>query len=260
MLGKLMKYEIKATARTFFPLYGAILVMSFVVRMMFIVPRAGTLLTLIPPLVLFGLFVALAVLSILMIVQRFNKNLLSDEGYLMFTLPVSVHSLIFSKLLTSMMWVAISCLISIPAFFIIMMDAQVAQGFGDLFRELPRIFGLVSGDYWLFLILFILACFAQLVGFIMTVYASLSVGQLPMFQKYRGIMAFVAFFIINTVNSVAAFGCSVVAMVTGNFAQVPQTMMQMNLTMGATILYNILFAGLLYWGTSYLLTKHLNLE
>lgn len=37
-------------------------------------------------------------------VVRFRNNLMTDEGYLMFTLPVSVHQLLWSKLLVSMLW------------------------------------------------------------------------------------------------------------------------------------------------------------
>ena len=94
MLGKLLKYELKATARTFLPLYGAILVVSVVVRLAFSKFEHADLFMGISALTLFGLFVALAVLTLLVIVQRFNNNLLSDEGYLMFTLPVSTHSLV----------------------------------------------------------------------------------------------------------------------------------------------------------------------
>ena len=38
----------------------------------------------------FGLFMAAFVLTLIIQIQRFSKNLLGDEGYLMFTLPASV--------------------------------------------------------------------------------------------------------------------------------------------------------------------------
>ena len=43
-------------------------------------------------------------MSLVIMVSRFYRNLLKDEGYLMFTLPVSVHELIWSKLIVSLAW------------------------------------------------------------------------------------------------------------------------------------------------------------
>lgn len=49
-------------------------------------------------LLFFALCVAIVVLTAMIIIQRFNKNLIGDEGYLMFTLPVSHVQLLTSKL------------------------------------------------------------------------------------------------------------------------------------------------------------------
>ena len=56
---------------------------------------------------------AIAVLCFVSTVQRFYKNLLGREGYLMHTLPVTETQLILSKLLTSMVWVLCSGLVGI---------------------------------------------------------------------------------------------------------------------------------------------------
>ena len=48
--------------------------------------------------------VAAAVMAVVLMVTRFYRNLLKDEGYLMFTLPVSVHELIWAKLIVSLVW------------------------------------------------------------------------------------------------------------------------------------------------------------
>lgn len=105
MLGKLIKYEFKACGRTFFPLYIGILVLAAINGLcnnynIFSIGDNGTSLSFsienvqgILMLVLFALFVALFVLTILLTIQRFKKNLLDEEGYLMFTLPVSTKVL-----------------------------------------------------------------------------------------------------------------------------------------------------------------------
>ena len=109
MLGKLLKYELKATSRVFVPLYIAILVVSIVNGLslnleIFNIQGLATI-------ILMCLFISLFVITIVVTIQRFNKNLLKDEGYLMFTLPVSSKSLVLSKYLTSLIWTLISILI-----------------------------------------------------------------------------------------------------------------------------------------------------
>jgi hypothetical protein len=47
-------------------------------------------------------------MTLIVLIQRFYKNLLGDEGYLMFTLPVQSWSHILSKLAVSMLWTVVS--------------------------------------------------------------------------------------------------------------------------------------------------------
>ena len=111
MLGKLMKYEVRSCGRIFFPFYIVVLIFS-IVASLFInfdnYEHDFSVLYLVGFLAIFALFVAAIVLTILLIVQRFNKSLLEDEGYLMFTLPVSQKSLVLSKFLTSLLFIILS--------------------------------------------------------------------------------------------------------------------------------------------------------
>ena len=81
MLGNLLKYELKATSRVFIPLYIAILVVSIVngLSLNLEILNIQGLAT----IVLMCLFISLFVITIVVTIQRFNKNLLKDEGYLM---------------------------------------------------------------------------------------------------------------------------------------------------------------------------------
>nr|MBP9921366.1 ABC transporter permease [Proteiniclasticum sp.] len=49
-------------------------------------------------------FVGIMVMTFILIVTRFDRNLLGDEGYLMFTLPAKTSTLITAKLLTAILW------------------------------------------------------------------------------------------------------------------------------------------------------------
>lgn len=108
MFGKLMKHEFRATARTILPLYGIMLVLALMATMAmrlfnFNMRWQETVVDLI--MITYGLSVfAVAVGVFILLMIRYKRNLLGDEGYLMMTLPTSVHGLLLSKLLTAMVW------------------------------------------------------------------------------------------------------------------------------------------------------------
>jgi hypothetical protein len=111
MLGKLMKHEFRATARIMLPVMGAMVALALLANLS-IRGLAGNLSDVPMLRILFVLIiiffsvavVATAVMALVIMVSRFYRNLLKDEGYLMFTLPVSVHELIWSKLIVSLVW------------------------------------------------------------------------------------------------------------------------------------------------------------
>ena len=49
---------------------------------------------------------AAILLTIYLLVERFYHNLLGNEGYLMFALPVSTSEHIIAKILTALIWMA----------------------------------------------------------------------------------------------------------------------------------------------------------
>jgi len=139
MLGKLMKYEFKATGRIFLPLFVALLAVAAVNRlfisMNFTVPKIiGTTLSVI-------MIVAICVIALILTLQRFYRNLKS-EGYLMFTLPVSTDSLIWSKLLVASIWSVVSLIVVLLAVSIMAMTGvhlqQILNAIADFFRQLSQ--------------------------------------------------------------------------------------------------------------------------
>ena len=101
MLSKLMKYEFKATGRTLLPLYGALLGFALINRILFrgsldetINETFGTIGNIANFISVFAYgctMAAVFVVTFFVIVQRFYKNILGDEGYLMNTLPVKPY-------------------------------------------------------------------------------------------------------------------------------------------------------------------------
>ena len=109
MFFKLLKYDMKSMSKTMIPLWITLVIIAvimgiqirmedFIYRFRFL-DMGGDILF----LIFFALLIAIVVLNILIVIQRFWNGLLKDEGYLMFTLPVSSRKLILSKAVSAML-------------------------------------------------------------------------------------------------------------------------------------------------------------
>ena len=133
MLGKLIKYEFRATRRTMLPLYAALLCVALLTRLSMSalsVPGGGAhhgFLNFVAGIMgmLFGLLTfALGFITLFLMAQRFQKNLLGDEGYISFTLPVTVSQNIAAKLMVSCVWFFSSFVAEVLAILILTVNAR----------------------------------------------------------------------------------------------------------------------------------------
>ncbi len=276
MLGKLMKYELKSTGRLFLPLYGALTAVAIVSRIFseFVMKAyEDSYYYNLPTTVevsygtiqfLYGLLVmATSVLTIVVIVQRFSKNLLSDEGYLMFTLPVKTHQLIFSKLFVGIIWSFASSLATILSFIILNADKyffkEIYQELQWLFENIKRLgIGAHFTGYvfeWILIILF--GSMASILMF----YASISLGQLA--KKHRSGAAVGAYIGLSTAN-LFVYVMIITSLFRSEFFY--DWLMSIDEYTGVHLVFIfMIFCALLmtvvyYFITNYILTKKLNLE
>ena len=131
MLRKLMKHEFRATGRILLPLFGILLLTALAARFSvgFLLETDSWFLNLVGGLLTtaFGLAIfAVCLMAIITMVNRFRTNLLGDEGYIMFTLPASVHQHVWSKLIVSSVWFIITGVVVMLSF--VMMALDVALG------------------------------------------------------------------------------------------------------------------------------------
>ena len=108
MLGKLIKYDLKALAKILAPLWGVLLVMGLIfgISIRSNLEGIGNTMIVFSLVVIVAVIVAIFVMNVIVVIQRFWKGLLQEEGYLMFTLPVTTRSLILSKVISALI---ISC-------------------------------------------------------------------------------------------------------------------------------------------------------
>lgn len=121
MLLKLIKHDFRALSRTLLPLNLSVVgagvleavLLAVVVRTLDLPDpgvtgtTAAVALTL--PIMLIGVAIlASATVSLILIAVHFYRNLIGDEGYLMFTLPTTSGRILWSKLITGMLYLAIN--------------------------------------------------------------------------------------------------------------------------------------------------------
>lgn len=223
MLGKLIKYEFKATYRVFALIFSGVLFLAIINRMLFgfaenswnygINRGLENFLTIITGIsvTLYGLFImAMFVVLTIVIIQRFYKNLFTDEGYLMHTLPVSPWMHIISKMLVATLWSIVSFIVVTISVFILLSFGDILYDFlhyvlidfiydiKDFYHELKmpwagKFFNPVDFLFFELFLTFIVGLFFGLTP----LYASITIGQ--MFRKHRILGAFLSYVALGTV-------------------------------------------------------------
>ncbi len=132
MLLKLMKHEFHATGRIGLPLCGVMLALAVATGMVSRfwsestygwMERFGGIVIL-----LYGMSVfAVSIGIFIVLMQHFKRNLLGDEGYLMRTLPVSMHELLLSKLFVALVWYAAATALILLSFVAVGLIAGVME-------------------------------------------------------------------------------------------------------------------------------------
>ena len=107
MLKQLLKHEWIATARKYSLFYIVLAAVTLFTGLVSLIESENVVLTTMKGLII-GVYVITLVgmwfCSIGYAVIRFYKNMVSGEGYLTFTLPVTVPQLLISKLLVAFVW------------------------------------------------------------------------------------------------------------------------------------------------------------
>ena len=194
MLGKLMKYEFRATAIYFLPIYVVLVLVSGLRYVVSLISQkfsngfsafSGFSLSAIYLLLALGL----AITTFIVIIIRFYKNLLGTEGYLMFTLPVSVEQNILAKLIPSVAWFFGSCVLGM---------LTIAPAMGLRFNDNPftMFTGIRLGDVPEIL-LAVLMVIGSIAGTFLFYYLCMCIGQ--MFNSHRFLVSAGAYIVIQTV-------------------------------------------------------------
>lgn len=212
MLGKLIKYELRAMGRVLLPLFGALLLLSVVdtvalpdfTRTLLEMPSLiGRLTLMISRLLYFSVFFASGAVCVFISILRFKNNLLGNEGYLMNTLPVSPITNISAKIIVSTLYQLLGGLVAQISMVII---ARPSIGY-----QLDRLFRIIAdmdAADWFNLFYILVLAVGAVVLFNVAVYASLAVGHsFNSFKVIKSVGVFVAlatvgFYVLGLLTSI----------------------------------------------------------
>lgn len=261
MLGKLMKYESKASSRLLIPLYLILLFLSILNRFIFKLNHYEGVVNVLTQLFLFtyiaSIFVVLIVTVFYMII-RFYKNLLTDEGYLMFTLPVKSHELINSKLIMTIFWTIVSIAVVLASLCIVFTSPDNWPSVMNVFKEASASFSRDFGGKSVLMISeMILAAFLSLIVNVLLIYASIAIGQL--YAKHKLIASFAAYMVIYTViQFLMVFVLLLLGALNPSF-NLPSSAVP-TVVLPVAILVLVLGGSCFYLITNYLIKRKLNLD
>ena len=275
MLGKLMKYEVRSCGRIFFPFYIMGLIFSLIAALFINFDNYEhnfSVLYIVGIFAGLALFIAAIVLTILLIVQRFNKSLLEDEGYLMFTLPVSQKSLVLSKFLTSLLFIILTSIVGMIciSLVLVMFGYKVSDviDIGYVLNNTGSIFSRNIGG----ILFYTLSYIVDYSTFILTIYLAITICHLPKLSKHKVLSGLVAMIVLNIIQS--AIGGIFDYFMTSSRVEaiVNLDILFLNvdklfgtiLSVGSyeigILILNVVIALALFFGTTTLLEKKLNLE
>lgn len=261
MLSKLFKHEMKATARLLLPLYLILAVLTIMDRIVIYIDIFKGVFVIIPGFITFAYVIsimAILIVSSVIVIFRFYKNLMTDEGYLMFTLPVKSHQLINSKLLASIIWTFGSFVGVIVSLLVVFSGSTAFSELPTFWKELSTAFKTEFGSATaLFVIEFIVLFIFSMINSILMIYVSIAIGQFFNGHKILGSIA--AYIGISTAIQIFSTAVSILAAyIFRNFVA------EITLITYAIFPVIILFLAILnvayYWVTNFIFKRKLNLE
>jgi hypothetical protein len=270
MVKKLLKHEFIYYGRSFGLFLPIVLVIGLMTRVFRFFDN-GNILTGIAAgssilLLVVACFTLIMMSSIIGIV-RFYKNLYTAEGYLTFTLPVTNAQHIFVKLLVSLACQAI-CLVTVLAAASIAMAGetflQVVGSLGAAIRMLGDQCG--AGNLVGYVIEFGILLLLSVISNMLLYYACITVGQTA--KKNRILMAVVAYFVYYVITQVISTVFSMVFMVLGMSGAMDSLtgwltanfIPALHVILLVMILFCAAVSGLFWFITQTIMTKKLNLE
>lgn len=272
MLGKIIKYDIQSTWRRFAAVYLSILLGVLIVP--FILNNVNN-----PFINMTAIFfavatvIATAVVMVSNLFRIYSVNVFSKQGYLTMTLPVTSSQLVFSKLLVSSMWIALTGIVSIIA-MLLYTTTTVPNAFGEISGAIQKIIPSLGSQGVGAAVLLILVMFMSIVKEISKLFLACSIAHLKELNRFRVLAGIASYFILSWLET---FVVKLAGMVAGQVpyftsmtekinelsvsgAGFPQMIGAFNGLMAVGLIYALVLAAAYSAGTVWFLNHKLDLD
>lgn len=281
MLKKLLKHEFRATARIFAPVFGATLILSGISLIVVLLggilvlpggtglgsPIFGLFSGILLLLTILALF-ALMVCAMLVTLQRFYKNLLGDEGYLMFSLPVTPAQHIAAKLIVGTIWSAAALVLVLSILTALVCSVPGAAGHGLTLSTLFAAFRQETGlSFGVFLAVFFGIFVAGMINSYLLAFLSMAIGSRR--QESRLFSSIAAYVVLSAALTALSVLCVFVFAALTASLGVLQTLVDhisslppfnvVCIAMGVSSCILLIGSAIYFSATRAILTKRLNL-
>ena len=197
MLLKLLKYDFRAMWKQFSLIWGAALALALVNRFSIFwdvddhaIGLSDTAVSGITIFAFMAVLIAMFVIAIGFVVNRFSKGLLGDEGYLMFPLPVRPWQLVASKLICgTATWIGCGVVALLSPFIMAPVNWLELMQFpfwSDILRGIMKHPGVVA-----LIVEFLLMALAAMIQFTAAIYLAIAIGHL--FSRHRRLISIASF-------------------------------------------------------------------
>ncbi len=265
MLKKLMKHEWRACARICLPLYGAAILLALMGRIFIALNPAlrnfflYQLMGIIGGFLYCSVMVAVFVVTLVILVMRFYKNLLGNEGYLMFTLPVTVSQHIWTKAIVALLMSALSMAAAVLSVMIMAFGIQMPKELAEVFSSIGNVG--FNGILTILetLLFFLIATLAET----LFIYLCIALGHLS--KKHREVMAVVWYFALSVASQfVFAIFMNIVSRTPlwniVHWIADLQYPAAAHITLIGLCVVSAIITAICFVGTKYILKNKLNLE
>lgn len=275
MLGKLLKHEFKQSSRIILIILAILVVITPITALytrfnMNRVPDTD--------LPFFDIFEALqgiamvlyvcamiaaAAATVILLMYRFYKSMVTSEGYLTHTLPAKTSSIVTSKLIVNIAWQLISfavMFLSIIAFTLILGLWKLSDlsdiNFSAFFRAMDYI-----GIKGSFFTLLIISVFVTLVRSILQYFVSFAIGHRMNGHPFLGfvITYIVISIILQIIGSVMGIVYSIYTSAVDTSVYMNTISSAINPLLIASIIQNIILGAIFYFVTVYMFKNKLNI-
>lgn len=207
MFGKLIKHEFRASGRIMLPLLIALPALGLLSNLaVHLIDSGSSIVRFLSGFILFAYGTACFCLSFaafVVMILRWYRSVHSTEGYLTNTLPVSVHGIIWSRLLVAAVYFALSIIALVLSVMLMDLSRELFVSIGEFVSQLMQLeiqdlerefvtLGLIAAG------IVLIYAVAKCLHF----YAAISVGHA--FNGHKGLMSVLAYVAMQVIFSSVA--------------------------------------------------------